>query len=338
MYDIIIIGCGPSGLAAALSAKRVALDFLVLERGFIANTVYNYPIARPLFSTSNEIELEPGALPIESKPTREDVLAHYANVITRERINIRTGEDVHNIVREGDFFAVLTSAAQYKARRVLVATGGFGRQRLLNVPGETTDRVSYRFTEAHPYALKQVLVIGGGNSAAEAALFLAESGANVTLSLRQSSLDAGGEQSGEGAAANRSGAKIKPWVREPLERAASKGRIRIIPSSEVKEILPYSVILQIAGNRPGEIVEIECDHIFALIGADPDTKLLEQAGVEIAPDGRPVYGADTYETNIPGLYVVGHITRELHMKNAIEIGRRVIDLIASSIIRRTVYV
>lgn len=340
MYDLIIVGSGPAGLVAALSAKRNGLDYLVLERGVIANTIYNYPIAKPLFSTSEEVELERGALGRDSKPTREEVLTHYNDLIMREAVEIRTGEDVHSITPAGEGLLVETDVNRYKSRTVLVATGGFGRQRKLNVPGEVAERVSYRFVEAFPYAMKRVLVVGGGNSAAEAALFLADAGARVTLSVRRESLDLPDDIDDASEAAGRPRAKIKPWVQEPLEQAASIGRVKIITSSEVVEIRPRSALLRIARDGrgdivEGDIVEIECDHVFALIGADPDTKLLEEAGVEIAADGRPVYDPQTFETSVSGLYVAGHITRELHMKNAVEVTRRVTDHIVAQVFERS---
>ena len=325
MYDLIIIGSGPAGLSAALAAKRYQINCLVIERCVIANTVYHYPIAKPLFSTSNEIELNPGALRGDSKPTREEVLNHYIDVIRRENIRVHTGEAVQSVALFDGQFQVDTDLNRYQARAVLMANGGFGRQRKLNAEGENSTRVSYRFSQAHPYATKHVLVVGGGNSAAEAALFLEEAGADVTLSVRRSSLDDDGTGSG---------ATIKPWVREPLERAASEGRINIIPSSRVMEIYSESALLQIERDNDRNIVEIPCDHIFALIGADPDVELLRQAGADIASDGRPVYSKN-YETTVPGLYVAGHVTREMHIKNAIEIGRRVVDHIASNVLEES---
>ncbi|MCI0485837.1 MAG: NAD(P)-binding domain-containing protein [Blastocatellia bacterium] len=347
MYDLIIVGSGPSGLAAALEAMRHGLDYLVIERGVIANTLYHYPIARPLFSTADEVELLPGGLRVNTKPTREEVLTHYARVIVSEGIKVRTGEDVRHIVRTGEGFSVETDGGLYSARAVLVATGGFGRKRKLNVPGENDRRVSYSFSEAHPYAMKRVLVVGGGNSAAEAALFLSEAGASVTLSVRRPSLDretveGTGPSTAESRADSVVRAAIKPWVREPLERAISEGMIELFTSSQVIEILPLeekslpcSALLRVARDGKQERLEIECDHIFALIGADPDTRLLEDAGVELAGDGRPVYDPSTYETNVKGLYVAGHITRELHMKSAMRVARRCVDHIASQILTVT---
>ncbi len=327
MYDVIIIGSGPSGLAAALTAKECGLDYLVLERGVIANTVYQYPLTKPLFSTSNEVELKPGALPADRKPTREEVLAHYTDLVACENLKLHTGEEVKRITPMADHFIIATTEAEYRAQTVLVTVGGFGRQRRLNVPGEDPTRVSYRFVEAFPFAKRRVLVVGGGNSAAEAALFLSEVGAQVTLSVRRPELELVAEVS-----FNREGkprGKIKPWVLEPLAHAQAAGRVRILTSAEITEILPRSARLRVGVAPAFEWVEVECDHIFALIGADPDTSLLEQAGVEIAPDGRPVYHQETYETSVPGIYVAGHITRELHMKNALPVARQIINHLAS---------
>ena len=322
MHDLIIVGSGPAGLSAALAARRHQLDCLILERGVIGETVYHFPIARPLFSTSNEVELEPGALPRDRKPTREEVLAHYARLVIREQFNLHTGEAVEAIRREGEGFVVRTSACTYRSRAVLVATGGFGRQRKLNVPGESPERVSYQFSEAHPFALKRVAVVGGGNSAAEAALFLLDAGAHVALAIRRPALD---------APSRMNAAKIKPWVREPLERAQGEGRLDILTSAEVFEILPEAALLQVSDGGAPRLVRVPCDHLFALIGADPDVRLLEDAGAEIAADGRPVY-SDEFETTIMGLFVAGHLTRELHMNKAIEVGALVVKYITERLL------
>jgi len=322
MYDLIIVGSGPAGLSAALAAKRHQLDCLVLERGVIGETVYHFPIARPLFSTSNEVELEAGALPQDRKPTREEVLTHYARLVIREGLDVRTGEAVESIARAGEGFAVRTAANLYHSRAVLVATGGFGYQRKLNVAGECPERVSYQFSEAHPFVTKRVLVVGGGNSAAEAALFLLDAGAHVTLAIRRHALD---------APSRMNAAKIKPWVREPLERAQEAGQLNILASSEVVEILPSSALLQVMDDGMPAFVNVPCDHIFALIGADPDVRLLERAGAEIAADGRPVYSSE-FETTVPGLFVAGHLTRELHMKKAIEVGSAVVNYITERLL------
>ena len=324
MYDLIIVGGGPAGLAAALAAKRHRLSYLILERGSIANTIASYPLGRLLFSTSNEVELEEGVLRPSARPTREEVLQHYISIAEREEINIHTGEGVESVVKTDQGFLIDTTASRYSTRTLLVAIGGFGRSRKLNVPGEDPLRVSYRFVEARPYAMRPVLVVGGGNSAAEASLDLADVGANVVLSFRQQSPGSSGVAPGGTSIVGSS--RIKPWVLEPLERASSQGLIRLIPASRVFEIRPASAILRVGAAE--EKLEVECDQVFALIGADPDTRLLAAAGAELAADGRPVYDSDSYETTAPGLYVAGHITRDLHMKNAGSVARRVVDHIA----------
>lgn len=323
MYDLIIIGSGPSGLAAALSAKRRELNYLLLERDQLASTVRKYPLGKELFSTSNEVELEYGALPTENKPTREQVLSHYSNLVEKENLHVKTGEEVISIQVTEAGFLINTQNHQYATRTTLVAVGGFGRMRKLNVEGEDDTRVSYHFISGEPYAGKDILVVGGGNSAAQAALFLAEEGAKPVLSFRRATVDVIDPETGKLIP------KIKPWVKAPLELAVAQGLIKIVASSKVVKICPHSAFLSVADAQ--DFIEVACDHIFALIGADPDTTLLETAGAQIASDNRPVYNPETYETTVPGLYVAGHITRELHMKNALEVTPHIVEAIASRI-------
>jgi thioredoxin reductase (NADPH) len=319
IYDLLIIGGGPAGLSAAFAAKRHGLDYLVLERGQIASTIRNYPVGKPLFSTSNELEFEPGALRSSgSKPTREELLDYYQRFAEQEqRLNIKTQETVEAIL-PGDPprpLEVVTGRARYRARAVLMAVGGMGIFNRLDVPGETADRVSYLFREGKPFSGKKVLVVGGGNSAAEATLYLNESGAKVTLLLRRPGL---------GPSQNPTGSAIKPWVMQPLEASIDNGLIRAFFSARVIEIYSKSALVEANGERH----EIESDHIFALIGARPDISLLAAAGAAIGPDKRPEYDRETYETTIANLYVAGHLTRELHMKHAITIPPEIVARIA----------
>lgn len=333
MHHLIIVGSGPAGLAAAVRARYHGLDCLVFEREAIANTVYRFPIGDVLFSSSDEIEIDPGSLPMNRKPTREELLHHYRFLVMRHNIDLRTLEDVCELRNTNGEIRVRTSAGVYRARTVLAATGGFGRQRLLNVPGEEPSSVSYRFLEAHPYAFKRVLVIGGGNSAAEAALSLSHAGASVTLCVRRADLNPPAERDQDGSSGRSiASARIKPWVLDPLEAAARQGDLRILTSTEAQEIRPRSALLRRTQSGAVSTIEVDCDHIFALIGADPDTRLLETAGARIDDDGRPVYSPETLETTVPGLFVAGHVTREAHIKNAISAGRRVVDYIASSVV------
>src|SRR5262245_58709376 len=316
MYDLLIIGSGPAGLSAALAAARKRLDYLVLERGIIAETVYRFPVAKKLFSTGNELELKPGFFREGCKPTREELLFHYLKTARDEGLKVLTGVEAVQIVPGIDSFTVRSVDDEFHSRAVLVAVGGFGKQRKLSVPGENDRRVSYCLQEPYPYALRRILVVGGGNSAAEAALDLADFAASVTLSVRRPGLHLAPTAPG--------GAAIKPWVLEPLRAAVSEGQIDLICRSRVLEITPATAILAIDHESgDGAVKEIPCDHIFALIGADPETELLRTAGAMIDEDGRPIYDPETYETTVSGLFVAGHLTRERHIKNAIRAGSRV---------------
>ncbi|MBX7222867.1 MAG: NAD(P)-binding domain-containing protein [Blastocatellia bacterium] len=321
-FDLVIIGAGPAGLAAGFTAYQQGMRYVILERGVIAQTVSNYPIGKSLFSTPNEVELAPGTLkPKAGKPTREEVLIYYNQFAFREhKLNIRTHESVTTVQPVSGGFEVVSDKGTYLTQRVLFATGGFGVPRKLGVKGETPDRVSYRFSEAYPFAGQSVVVVGGGNSAAEVTLFLHEGSANVTWSLRRPTLGARENEP------ERVG--IKPWVREPLSQFEAKGEITIVYSSKVLEVTPTAVILAVEGQS--EPRAVECQHIFAMLGADPDVSLLAASGIEIAPDGRPVYDPVTFETNVKGLFVAGHLTRELHMKNAVAVPPKIVEQMAAS--------
>lgn len=320
MLDLVIIGAGPAGLAAACAAKARSLDFVVLERGLVADTIHQFPIGKPLFSTPGELELAPGLLKCRAeKPTREELLTHYTRFVVDAGLPVLTQMPVLSISRDGEGFEVGTSRGAYRARTVLVATGINGFRKHLGIPGETDERVRYRFVEAYPYAGKPVVVTGSGNSAAETALFLEEVGAGVTLVMRR----AGYERDPETGKA-----EIKWWVREPLVERERAGRVDVFFNTRVVEITPEAAVLE---SKSHGRVEVPCDAVFALLGTSPDLHLLVEAGVEIDADGVPAYDAGTFETNVPGLYVVGHITRERHIKGAIETAPRVVERIAEAL-------
>lgn len=318
-YDLIIVGAGPAGISAAYTAKELSLTYLMIEKNQVANTVHLYPIGKQLFSTANELEFQPNTLQYKnSKPTREELLEYYHNFVYQEqKLFIRTKETVISI-NAGQLLLITTNKSSYSAKNVLVAVGTMGIVNKLNVKGETEERVSYYFLTATPYKEKKVVVIGGGNSAAETCLDLCQAGAKVFMLLRRPSLDRF-EQ----------GASIKPWVREPLENAAKEGKLEIIFDVKIKEILPNSIVL----NVKEETREVFCDHIFALTGSKPDVSLLENAGALIEEDGKPKYDAETFETTVPNLFVAGHLTRELHMKNAVLLPPKIVKNIAKRLVK-----
>ncbi|HEX6184188.1 MAG TPA: NAD(P)-binding domain-containing protein [Pyrinomonadaceae bacterium] len=324
--DLLIIGAGPAGLSAADVAAREGLSYLVVEKGLIAHTVYQYPVGLTVFSTTNELELREGELrPCREKPTREELLSYYVRFALRHELRINTEEEVTRLeplaplAPEG--FRVTTSRATYEAARVLACLGGMARPRRLGVPGEELPKVRHRFVEPFPYVRKEALVVGGGNSAAEAALFLAEGGARATFAIWRSDWE------------NRDPKKgcIKHWVREPLEREIAEGRLRLFLFSEVEEIRETEVRIR---DDAGRSHTLPNDAVFVLIGSDADLTLLRDAGVRTERSGLteiPSYDPETFETNVPGLYVAGHFTNSRHIKEAIAVPRHVVPLIAQSL-------
>lgn len=321
--DLIIVGSGPAGLSAADVAREENLDYLVLEAGYIADTIYHYPIGLPVFSTVNELELRPGTLhPTHEKPTREELLDYYVQWVIEHDLRVNTEEPVAEIVRAGaDDFRVVTSKNEYHARRVIVAVGGLSVPRKLGAKGEDLPHVHYRFVEAFPYVRRDAIVVGGGNSAAEAALFLAQGGARASLLMLRRDWENRDPKQGA----------IKSWVREPLEAEIERGRLKLILMREIEEFRPGATRLV---TDAGDSVEILTDAAFVLIGSLPNLSLLRKAGVEVTREGdteSPVYDPETFETNVPGLYVAGHFTHARHIAQAIAIPRRVVPEIARSL-------
>src|SRR5256885_9697759 len=321
--DLLISGAGPAGLSAADAAAREGLSYRVIERGLIADTVFHYPIGRTVFSTPNELELREGALVhCREKPTREELLSHYVQFVMERDLRINTEEEVTGVEpTEPDGFLVQTSRARYRAARILFAIGAMSRPRRLCVPGEDLPKVHHRFTEPHPFVRQDALVVGGGNSAAEAALFLAEEGARTTLAIWRADWENRDPKKGA----------IKHWVRAPLAQQIEGGRLRLLFFTEVLEIAERDVKIK---TETGETVLLPNDVVFILIGSDADLTLLRQLGVRILPAGLtevPDYNPETFETNIPGLYVAGHFTHSRHIKEAIAVPRPIVPLIAQGV-------
>lgn len=324
--DLLIIGAGPAGLSAADVAAREGLSYLVVEKGLIADTVYHYPVGLTVFSTTDELELREGELrPCREKPTREELLSYYVRFTLEHELRINTEEQVTRVEPLAPLgaagFRVHTTRATYEAARVLACLGGMARPRRLGVPGEDLPKVKHRFVEPFPYVRKEALVVGGGNSAAEAALFLSEGGARTTFAVWPEDWE------------NRDPKKgcIKHWVRGPLEREINEGRLRLFLFSAVEEIGETEVRIRDAAGRSHALAN---DAVFVLIGSDADLTLLRGAGVRTERSGLaevPAYDPETFETNVPGLYVAGHFTNSRHIKEAIAVPRRVVPLIAQSL-------
>jgi len=320
MLDLLIIGAGPAGLSAAEAAAQAGLDYLVIEKGTIANTIRQYPVGRAMFSTPNEVEMHEGALkPVREKPTREEMLSHYIHFVLDLDLRINTAEKVVSVngnMNEG--FVVKTDVSEYKARRVLFAIGAMEKPRRLSVPGEELPKVHHLFVEPYAYVRKQALVVGGGNSAAEAALFLSEEGARTTMAIWRDDWENRDPKAGA----------MKHWVRTPLEAEVKAGRLRVVLYKHVDEIREADVTLT---TETGESLTIPNDVVFVLVGSDADLTILKKLGVQ-TERGKlaevPVYDPETFETNVRGIYVAGHFTHARHIKAAIDVPRRIVPLIA----------
>jgi len=329
--DLLIIGAGPAGLSAADAAAREGLSYVVIEKGTIANTIRQYPVGRTMFSTPNELEMRERSLqPIREKPTREELLSHYVHFVLDNDLKINTAEEVFDV--GGNFdegFVVRTRRSLYpqeqesiyRAHAILFAIGAMEYPRRLNVPGEDLPKVHHRFVEPYPYVRKEALVVGGGNSAAEAALFLSEEGACTTMAIWREDWENRDPKAGA----------MKHWVRSPLEQEIAEGRLRVILCKHIDEITDDSVRIR---TEDGESLTIPNDVVFVLVGSDADLSLLKKLGVKTEPGKLtevPVYDPETFETNVSGIYVAGHFTHSRHIKAAIDVPRKIVPLLGQKL-------
>ncbi len=320
MFDLLIIGAGPAGISAAYEAQKLGLNYLVLEKNLIGNTIYQYPVGLTVFSTVNELELVPNSLfPAREKPTREELLSYYTRFVLENNLNVQWEEAVTKVEKRGEnHFVVRSEKGEYEGRAVLFAFGAMQYPRHLNVTGEDLPKVHHLFTETYPYVKKHALVVGGGNSAGEAALFLAEEGAFSTLATFRKDWEETDPKQG----------CIKHWVKEPLEAQLEKNCLDVFFLKSVVEIREKDVVLE---EENGEIVVLPNDVVFILIGSDADLTMLKNLGVETKKSKYgevPVYDAETFETNVSGIYVVGHFTEARHIVGAIEVPRKIVPKLA----------
>lgn len=318
MLDIIIIGAGPAGLSAAIEAQKKMLNYIVLEKGSIVNSIQNFPAEMSFFSTPELLEI--GGVPFTSaqmRPVRAEGLEYYSRVAEYYKLRCQFFEPVVSVKKENDIFSVTSSKSQYQSKTVVVATGYYDNPNYLNIPGETLSKVSHYYDEPYPYYQQNVLVIGGKNSAAIAALELYRHGAHVTLVHRSEFLSD----------------KIKYWIKPDIDNRIKEGSIKALFNTSVEEIKEKSVILLSANS---ERLEIKNDFVFVLTGYHPDYEFLRSCGINLnGIDSIPVMNEDTLETNITGLYVAGSIIAGKNNNSIfIENGRLHGRIIVESIINR----
>ena len=314
--DAVIIGAGPCGLAAAIAFKRAGLRALVIDRSCVVSGIAGYPTYITFFSTPERLAI--GGVPFivaTEKPTRRDALAYYRAVTTLFDLDVRQYENVERIRRCDDSFAVESRTRhgelrETRARAVVIATGYFGHPNRLDVPGEDLPHVTHLFTEGHWAFRQDVVVVGGGNSAVEAALDLYRSGARATIVHFLPQLDH----------------NIKPWVLPDITNRIKDGSIGARFSSRVREITPEHVVLE----TPNGVDRVRADHVYLMVGYQPNAQLLVQLEVPIDPvTGIPAHDPATMETAVPGVFIAGVIASGNDAnKTFIENGRFHGDLIA----------
>jgi len=288
--DVIIIGGGPIGIACALECKKRNWNYLVIEKGALTNSLFNYPKNMTFFSTSEKLEIDD--IPFISnnpKPNRDEALEYYRRVATSNKLNINLYETVLNIEKEGSKFNIKTSKKEYKSKKIIIATGFYDIPKLLDVPGEELPKVSHYYKEAHPFTMQNVIVVGASNSSVDAALEIWRKGGNVTMVIRGSSI----------------GERVKYWVRPDIVNRIEEGSIKAYFNSEIKEIKENEVIV----STPKGAIIIPNDYVVALTGYQPDFKLLKEIGIKLSDGDKmlPKYNPETMETNINGLYLAGVI-------------------------------
>ncbi len=316
MFHLIIIGAGPAGISAAYEAQRLGITYLVIEKGLIGNTIYQYPVGLTVFSTTPELEFLEGTLhPVREKPTREELLSYYVRFVLDNDLNVQTEERVERVEQlSQNQFKITTDKGIYESKAVLFAIGAMDYPRYLGVKGEDLPKVHHLFRETYPWVKKHSMVIGGGNSAGEAALFLAQEGSFATLAIFREDWENNDPKQG----------CIKYWVKQPLEKEVENNCLNVFFLKRVVEIREKDIVLE---DEKGEIVTFPNDVLFVLIGADADLSLMTNLGVETKDSkyGKvPVYDEETFETNVTGIYVAGHFTEARHIAGAIQVPKKIV--------------
>lgn len=316
--DILIVGAGPIGLACGIEAKKAGLDYRIIDKGCLVNSLYNYPLNMTFFSTSERLEI--GGVPFIShqpKPNRFEALEYYRRVTMSWELKVNLYENVENVRKEGSGFLVNTTKNEYRARAVILALGFYDLPYLLNVEGEDLPKVMHYYKEPHPFFSQRLVVIGAANSAVDVALETWRKGAEVTMVIRESALRD----------------SVKYWVKPDIENRISEGSIKAYFNSTVSRITPEDV--EIA--TPSGKVVIPNDFVLAMTGYQPPFAFMERCGIAFNNDpyNTPVYNETTMETNVPNLYLAGVVCGGLKTnKWFIENSRVHAEMIIGDIISR----
>ncbi len=289
-WDVVIVGGGPIGIACGLEAKKLGLSYIILEKGCIVNSLYNYPQNMQFFSSSEKLEID--GIPfisIEAKPKRNEALEYYRRIVTSNNLNLSLFEKVNSIVKSEEDFHIVSSKDSYRAKNVIIATGFYDLPNKMNVPGEDLKKVSHYYKDPHFYSSQKLAVIGASNSAIDAALECYRKGADVSLIIR-------GPEVGQ---------RVKYWVRPDIINRIEEGSIKAYYNSTVEEITDNHIIVR----SPEGTMALENDYVLALTGYMPNFEFLEKMGIHLSQDEKrlPQYNPKTMETNVENLYLAGVI-------------------------------
>ena len=320
-FDILIIGGGPIGLACGIAAKNAGLSYVIVEKGCLTNSLYNYPINMTFFSTPDKLEI--GNVPfmsLNTKPTRAEAIEYYRRVTQLYQLNIKLFESVEKTERLlNGTFQISTTKKEYLVKHLILSTGFYDIPVLLNVPGEDLQKVVHYYNDPHYYSFQKLVVIGANNSAVDVALETWRKGADVTMVIKDAEI----------------GERVKYWARPDIVNRIKEGSIKAYYNSTIAGITADSVTIK----TPTGLVTIANDFVLAMTGYKPNFTVLENLGISLSNDAikQPVYNAETMETNQPNIYLAGVVCGGMNThKWFIENSRVHADMIVGSILKKVV--
>lgn len=316
--DVVIVGGGPTGINCGIECQKAGLNYVIVEKGVIVNSIYNFPFNMTFFSTSKKLEI--GEVPFIShneKPTRSEALEYYRRLVESYDLSIMLGKEVISISQEKNLHKIsLNDNEEIFAKNVIIATGFYDNPRLLKIPGENLSKVKHYYDDVHLYVKKNVVVVGGANSACDVALECWQKGANVTMVVREPELYQ----------------KVKYWILPNIENRIKEGSIKAFFNSKLIEIKEGVVVVE----TPSGITSLENDYVLAMTGYMPDLSWIKSLGIDlINNDERAYINAETLESNVPGIYLAGVVvsglkTSELFIENT----RNHPEIIVGSILQK----
>ncbi len=289
-FRVVIIGGGPIGIACGLEAKKRGLSYVILEKGPIVNSLFNYPQNMQFFSSSEKLEIDNiPFISTEAKPKRNEALEYYRRIVTSNELNIRLFEKVDKVEKTENGFSIASSKNSYTADKVIVATGFYDLPNKLNIPGEDLPKIAHYYDDPHFYASQKLAVVGASNSAIDAALECWRKGAEVTLVIRGDEV----------------GPRVKYWVRPDIINRIEEGSIKAYYNSTLKEVRQNEIVI----DTPEGAITLDNDFVLALTGYMPNFNFLTQMGIALSDDDKklPQYDPETMETNVSGIYLAGVI-------------------------------